>query len=118
MSEHQTQVAFVQWCAAKKNKYPMLEFSYAIPNASKRTPAMASWMKAEGMRKGVLDWCLPFPCAGFHGMYIEFKHGKNKLTAEQDEFMNYVRRIGYYVAVCYTVDEAIAAVELYLEADV
>lgn len=48
------------------------------------------------------------------GLYIEFKIGKNKLTAEQEEWGERVRSKGYITAVCYTMDDAIKAITEYL----
>lgn len=114
MSEHAVQVAFVQWCRLSQRKYPELKLAYAIPNGGVRNAITGARLKAEGVRKGVLDWHLATPRKGFSGLWIEFKWGKNKLTPEQKEFVAMLRAEGHFVEICYTVDEAIKQVERYL----
>ena len=48
-----------------------------------RTAALS---KAAGMRKGIWDVHVPFPRLNHSCLYIEFKAGKNELTAEQIQF--------------------------------
>jgi hypothetical protein len=43
------------------------------PERSKRTPALANWPKAEGMKPGVLDLLLPVGRGGYYGLFIEMK---------------------------------------------
>ena len=53
------------------NRFPQLRLLYAIPNARKRSFAMAKFLQAEGMRPGVPDMCLPVAMNGFHGLHVE-----------------------------------------------
>ena len=46
---------------------------YAIPNAGKRSRAVAGRMKASGLREGFPDLCLPIARGGFLSLYVEFK---------------------------------------------
>lgn len=115
MSEHATQVAIFQWARlAAKWKYPALRWMYAIPNGGHRHIAVAAKLKAEGVRAGVLDINLPVPIGICSGLWIEVKYGKNKLTSCQEEWAAGMAELGHGVAVCYTVDQAIAAIEGYL----
>lgn len=114
MSEHDTQAAFVDWCNWNLGKYPALRWIHAIPNGGDRHRVVAAKMKAEGVKPGVLDMFLPVAQNGYHGLYIEFKHGRNKMSEAQKDFSSFVLSHGYQVALCYTVDEAIHAVETYL----
>ena len=118
--EHDTQAAFVNWCQWNQAKYPMLALAFAIPNGAHlagdaRTRAIKmARLKAEGFKSGVPDWHLPYRSGGYEGLWIEFKHGKNKTSADQDNYIALLERYRHCVQVCYNVDEAIKTVEEYL----
>lgn len=94
--EHKDQVALISWAEWQLSKYPELEMLYALPNAGKRSPVMGKMMKAEGMRKGILDLNLDVPKRGYHGWRGELKIGKNKPTDEQYEWIEKYRKWGYF----------------------
>ena len=48
-NEHYEQAAVIQWF---RMAYPKL-IMFAIPNAAKRSPQLANYMKAEGLLAGV-----------------------------------------------------------------
>ena len=116
MSEHDVQSMFFE--AALYLKHPALRWMHAIPNGGARNVVVASKMKQEGVKRGVWDVCLPYPNGGHHGLYIEFKFGKNKLTPEQQEFGAYLEENGYKTGVAYTVDEALEILQNYLGEEV
>lgn len=57
-------------------EYKDLGKTFAIPNGGKRNVIVAQKMKAEGVRAGIPDLCLPVMRGGYGGMYIELKAGK------------------------------------------
>ena len=114
MSEHDTQSAFFE--AALYIKHPAIRWMHAIPNGGARYAATAVKMKREGVKRGIWDVCLPYPSGGYHGLYLEFKYSKNKLTPEQREFGEYLDEHGYKTGIAYTVEEALEIVQNYLEA--
>ncbi|MCK5616949.1 VRR-NUC domain-containing protein [Candidatus Pacearchaeota archaeon] len=103
-SEHQK--AFFKWCAIMEKQHPCLKWIHSIPNEGKRSAANGARMKAQGLKSGILDICLPYASNGFYGLYIELKAGKNKLTANQKAFKEYLDANGYKTAVCYSWIEA------------
>jgi len=127
--EYLHQCDFIKWCRLFKGpdcQYPDLDLIYATPNGAHVTEHQRRKLGREGMRKGVLDLCLPVPRGKFHGMYIEFKFiGKrNKagniipssvgtLTDEQIDFKSRVTRLGYHTIVAYTWHAAQDAVKEY-----
>lgn len=117
MTEHDEQVAYFEWCEWMRAKHPQLRWAHAIPNGGHRHKATAINLVREGVKRGVADVCLPYPCGGYHGLYIEFKYGKNKLTFEQAEFLNYASSVGYKTSVAYSSDEAIEITENYLRGE-
>lgn len=114
--EYLHQKALFDWAKT----VPELKWMHSIPNgtvlagnASKRAIQMAS-LKATGLKPGVWDIFLPLAKHGYHGLYIEMKAGKNKLSEAQDEFGNHVHRNGYLTATCWTWDEARQVLEDYI----
>lgn len=112
--EHDQQVALFVWANQNLGRYPLLKWMHAIPNGGKRHPATAGKMKAEGLKSGVPDICLPVACHGFHALYIEMKVGKNKPRDEQPKWLEYLRGAGYCVRLCYSAKDAQKAIEEYL----
>lgn len=93
---------------------PGCEWLHAIPNGGKRNLRVARKLKLEGVKSGVLDLFLPVPCRGYHGMYIEVKHGYNKLTQNQKDFNKYAEKNGYYCVTVYSAQAGIDAILWYL----
>ena len=59
--EHESQVAVINWCRMARKDYPEAQRIFAIPNGGARHVAVAIKLKAEGVRQGVPDLCLPVP---------------------------------------------------------
>jgi hypothetical protein len=116
MSEHAHQVALVSWWAIAHKAFGLPEFALlAIPNGGHRHVAVAAKLKAEGVRRGIVDLCMPVARGGFHGLWIELKHGRNKPTPEQAEFIKWQEREGYKCAVHYDWMDARQEIENYLK---
>ena len=64
---------------------------------------------------GVPDLFLPVPKNGYHGLFIEMKYGSNKVTENQEKFLQNAANIGYAVSVCYSANEAIKRIEDYYQ---
>ena len=111
MSEHTTQAAFFSWARLR----PTTNRAYAIPNGGARHPVVAAKLKAEGVRKGVLDVCLPVPRNGCPGLYIEFKHGDGTLSPEQRAEAEALAADGFAVVICWDAQTAIDQTTLYLQ---
>ena len=111
MAEHEEQVALMLMCQTDER----LKWLYAIPNGGARDVRTGVKMKAEGVKRGVADLFLPLPVGDWHGCYVEMKHGKNKLTPEQAEFLEYVQSKGYKTFVCYSAEDAHFALTCYVE---
>jgi len=114
-TEHNEQAAFFSWCDLQQGMYPELAYIFAVPNGGHRHKAVAARMKAEGAKAGVPDICFPVPRGGYHGLWMETKVGKNKTTASQEDWLEFLDRQGYAVAVCYGFDELVETTEWYLE---
>lgn len=115
LSEHDEQVAVIQWARVFAHKWPGLALLHAIPNGGSRNKREAVRLKAEGVLPGVPDLFLPVARGTQHGLYIEMKHGRNQLTSAQKAVSALLRRQGYAVIVCYEADEAISAISNYIK---
>ena len=83
-------------------------------NGGLRNKAVAIKLKAEGVLRGIPDTFLPLPRGGYSGLYIEFKHGTNKTSPEQKEFLAYADSVGYKTGVAYSVDQALEILDDYM----
>lgn len=114
-SAHQAQV--VEWSkwAYKTGKYPMLNMLHCSLNGVKLSGTQAKIAKGQGMLSGVPDLFLPVPKKGFHGLFIEMKSEKGRLTDNQHWFLTNAESLGYKTAVCYSAKEAISAIQAYYD---
>ena len=87
-----------------------------VPNGGQRHPAVAKKLKAEGVKAGVPDvlifneaeWSIDthgWMDNMYNGLALELKVGGNKPTAAQVEWHERLRKNGWRVEVCYTLDE-------------
>lgn len=108
------QEALFSWAAYQQGRMPELEYLHHVPNGGKRDKATATALKRQGVKAGVPDIVLPAVRAGYHGLYIELKAGKNTTTDNQKRWLEYLRQQGYYTAVCYGWQPAAELIERYL----
>ncbi len=113
-SESEEQIALFQWATLYAKKFPELELLYHIPNGGKRHKSTAVRLKAEGVKAGVPDICLPVPKGNYHGLYIELKAGKNTTTDNQNRWLQVLKANGYDTAVCYGWETASRVILKYL----
>ena len=114
-SAHQAQV--VEWSrwAYKTGKYPLLNMLHCSLNGVKLSGTQARIAKNQGMLSGVPDLFLPVPKNGYHGLFIEMKSEKGRLTENQQWFLTNAESVGYKTVVCYGSKEVIAAIQAYYE---
>ena len=113
-SEHQEQAALFRWAGFAAARWPELALLYAIPNGGHRHKAVAARMKAEGVKRGVPDLCLPVPRGNHHGLYVELKTADGSASRAQRQWLTALQRQGYRVAVCRGWEAARAFIEDYL----
>ena len=129
--EHLIQVAVFQWINLMKKRYPALYNAYAIPNGGSRNEREAANLKAEGVRAGVPDVFLSYPSKDFHGLYIEHKTGKGKLSKDkpiyikntkivrriregQETWFDRLQKSGYRCEVSRSIDQSVGLFKDYL----
>lgn len=114
MSEHHEQAALFEIARLHEAQYPDLELLFAIPNGGHRNIVTAAKMKREGVKRGVLDICLPVPKGKYHGFYGEMKVGRNKPTTEQQWWITQLSALGYRVELAYSAEEMFELIVEYL----
>ena len=112
--EHAEQVAVINWAALGRSQYPDLELLYAIPNGGHRHPRVAGRLRAEGVRAGIPDLCLPVARGGAHGLYIEMKAVGGRESPAQCWWRERLVAQGYRAVVCVCAADAIETLEAYL----
>ncbi len=114
-SEHAEQAALIQWAEMAQGHRPELGLLYAIPNGGQRSLRVAISLKAEGLKAGVPDLCLPVARSGYHGLYLEMKAQDGRLSLNQRRWRDLLIAQGYGVAVTHGFDAARETLEDYLD---
>ena len=116
--EAREQEALFRWAAYERGKWPELAAMHHIPNGGSRNKAEAARLKAQGVRAGVPDICLPAARGCYHGLYIELKRRNGGRVSEaQRGWIAYLENAGYCARVCHGWDEARETIEKYLAAE-
>lgn len=112
MSEHDIQVQLFKWLRVTHPKVEQV--AYAVPNAGKRSVRAGMYYKAEGLKSGVPDICIPVSSQGFNGLYIELKTEKGKATDNQREWLEKLTAQGYMAVLCKGFEAARTTIDDYL----
>ena len=113
-TEHWEQSQLFAWAEDR----PELKLMYAIPNGGHRDIRVAVKLKAEGVKPGVPDICLPVARGAWHGLYIELKRREGgKVSAEQTAWIEALIREGYCAAICRGWEDAVRVIMGYLGGD-
>lgn len=113
--EDNEQILLFDWAAAQSGKYPELDLLYHIPNGGKRNAIEGARFKRMGVKPGVPDLFLPVPRGKYHGLYIELKSAKGRLSENQKVWLRELAKRGYAACVCFGFDEARRDIIDYLE---
>lgn len=111
--ESQIQTACVNWF---RYEYPKWAYNlFSVPNGGYRHIATARAIKKEGALSGVSDLLLLLPTDSFHGLLIEMKAEKGRLSKNQKEWLAHMELFNYMPIVCHSFDEFKASVEAYIK---
>ncbi|EKI3096579.1 VRR-NUC domain-containing protein [Escherichia coli] len=86
---------------------------HSTPNGGMRSDATAWKMKAEGQKAGYPDLSLDVPRGRYHGMRLELKFGKNRVSEHQKHWLRMLSDDGYYCCVAYGHQQAIELLMAY-----
>lgn len=114
-TEAEEQTALFNWAEFAQAQYPELALLHHIPNGGSRHKIEAARLKAQGVKPGVPDICLPVPRGGYHGLYIELKRQhRGKISNEQKIWLTALSGQGYKCLVCFGCDDAKKEIIKYL----
>lgn len=112
------QQALFEWAEYAVGTHPELEWMYAIPNGGYRHKATAAKLKAEGVKPGVPDICLPVARGIYTALYIEMKREKGgRLSESQRRWAEGLRKQGCKVERCNGWQQAVAVILNYLNSE-
>lgn len=114
-SESSHQKAFFRWWhLMQASRWPNV-LCFAVPNGGARDAVTGARMKAEGLLAGIPDIFLAKSSCGKHGMFVEMKAKRGRVSERQRGIFPFLEAAGYAVVVARGWKEAADAVELYLE---
>lgn len=114
LTERQQQQRVVKWAQEYETELPELKLLYHVPNERKCSPQQGRQLKLMGVKSGIPDLCLPVARAGFHGLYIEMKSEKGRVSENQKFWIENLTVQGFQTAVCHSWLEAVQVLENYL----
>lgn len=106
--ESEDQIAVVEYCDLRD--IPVVH----VPNESKRSVTYGALLKRMGMRKGFPDLFIPRACLSYHGLFIEMKTDKGKLSDDQIKWLKDLTKAGYLCRVCRSVEAAVEIINKYV----
>lgn len=113
-TEHGEQAALFCWAALQVKSKPGIDWMYAIPNGGERNRIVAGQMKAEGVKSGIHDVCLPVARGGYFGLYIEMKRAdRGEMSDKQLDFQRHLVLYGYASVLAHGWVQAVNAIETY-----
>ncbi len=114
LTEHRIQAGLFKWAKLASARHPELALLFAIPNGGARDPITGAMLKAEGVKRGVPDLCLPAAAGPFHGLFLEMKTASGRLSPEQQQWQQQLRAQGYACATAHGLEQAIDTLTSYL----
>lgn len=129
--ESRMQQALIKWWRLAHHKFRVPErLLFAIPNGMRKGAIIGAILKREGVRAGVPDLLLAYAktksiptvawpnireTVSHAGCFIELKTKIGIVSGEQEEYHFCLSNAGYAVHVCRSTEEAIKAIETYLQ---
>lgn len=113
-SENAIQAAFFKWASVMERQHPELRLMHAIPNGAHKSPVSRRVFQLTGLKSGVPDVCFPVARGQYHGMYLEFKSAKGRVSSEQQAWLDDLTAQGFLCLVVRDWEKAATAVLDYL----
>ena len=110
------QALLFQWAALNAGRMPDLALMFHVPNGGTRNEIEAAHFKQQGVKPGVFDICIPAARGKFHGMFIEMKANRGRVSDDQKEWLTLLNNRGYHAVVCYGFEDARLEIETYISA--
>lgn len=114
MKEDQELIKFFDWISWHLSTSPELLAVFHVANERKTSAYAGARLKRKGVRPGVPDVLGLIPTKDYHGLMIEFKSEKGKLTEKQESMLKLFHALGYCVRLARSADEAVSILKNYL----
>jgi len=109
--EQYEQIAFFEWARF----YQFYDYLYHVPNGGQRNIREGARLKKMGVKAGILDINLDYGNRGYHGLRIELKVRKGKISSLQQGWLDRLNKVGYHAVVVYGWEKAKDIVLWYLK---
>ena len=107
------QINLINWI---RFNYPEIEIdTYHLPLQRRCSVQQGALLKRMGVKKGMADLFIAVPCGGYHGLWIELKSDKGKLSEEQKEFLSRMTERGYIAVPAWGFESAKEIILTYLK---
>lgn len=109
MTEDAIQKQLITWAnyqPLNTDKGRIGDYLHHSPNGGKRNALEAKKFKQMGTKAGFPDLFLCIARGGYHGLFIELKTNKGKVSPLQQQWLDRLNGQGYKAVVCYGFDEA------------
>lgn len=113
-SEAVEQALLFRWADLNRGRLPELALMFHIPNGGTRNTVEAAHLKRQGVKPGVPDIFIPAARGRYHGMFIEMKADRGRVSDAQKEWLTRLNDYGYHAVVCWGFEDARAEIETYL----
>ena len=113
-SEAVEQALLFRWADLNRGRLPELALMFHIPNGGTRNTVEAVHLKQQGVKPGVPDIFIPVARGRYHGMFIEMKADRGRVSDAQKEWLSRLNDYGYHAVVCYGFEDARDEIETYL----
>lgn len=114
-SETTEQINLMEWIRREAEHDKRLKLAFHPENERKCSVSEGEKRKLMGVQSGVPDIVIPYPCGAHHGLFIELKYNKGRISTEQEEFLSEMMTRGYYGCVCYSKETAQEVIREYLK---
>lgn len=116
-TEDAIQAACIRWYKLKHRGKMITSFpaGYVFGGDATKRAILGRRMKEMGYMKGIPDLFIPHANRFYHGLFIEMKTEKGRLSHEQKEVIPRLESEGYKVAVCRSLDDFIGTVDRYMK---
>ena len=105
----------MEWVLLSTGRHPILHWIVHCPNGGKRPKGEAGKLKGMGAKPGLPDLILPRRHMRWLGLAVELKSPTGTVSPDQKDWLGAFVADGWLVAVCRSLDEFIAVLQVFLE---
>lgn len=115
-TEDNLQIACINWFKYQYPKILITSFpaGYVFAGTQQQRARTGKRMNDMGYCKGIPDLFIAQPVNNYHGLFIELKTDKGKVSNEQKEMLIKLSELDYLVMICRSLDDFIKVVNKYI----